>query len=140
HDGLVNYLWWALKTYGVNEGDSAPVHTSISFDLTVTSLYTPLIAGGRIELLPEDVGAQSLLAALRKTKNRALVKLTPAHLELLNQQLRPEEAAGLARTLVIGGETLLAESLQLWREFAPDTRLINEYGPTEAVVGCCAYE
>ena len=28
----------------------------------------------------------------------------------------------------------------MWREFAPATRLINEYGPTETVVGCCVYE
>ena len=33
------------------------------------------------------------------------------------------------------------EQLSFWREHAPDTRpLINEYGPTETVVGCCVYE
>jgi len=46
----------------------------------------------------------------------------------------------MSRTFVIGGENLLAESLHLWREAAPETRLINEYGPTETVVGCCVYE
>ncbi len=30
--------------------------------------------------------------------------------------------------------------LTFWREAAPHTRLINEYGPTETVVGCCVYE
>jgi amino acid adenylation domain-containing protein len=140
HDGLVNYLCWAKQAYGMTAGGSAPVHTSISFDLTVTSLLTPLIAGARVELLPEDVGAQSLLEALRRAKDWTLVKLTPTHLEVLREELRPAEVAGLTRTIVIGGESLFAESLQLWREFAPETRLINEYGPTEAVVGCCVYE
>jgi amino acid adenylation domain-containing protein len=140
HRGLVNYLCFAVKAYGAEPGGSVPVHTSISFDLTVTSLFTPLMAGGRVELLPEDVGAQHLLTALRSAKNRTLVKITPAHLELLSQQLSPGEAQGMARTLVIGGENLLAESLRLWREAAPSTRLINEYGPTETVVGCCIYE
>ena len=46
----------------------------------------------------------------------------------------------MARTLVIGGENLLAEHLTLWRGSASATRLINEYGPTETVVGCCIYE
>jgi acyl-coenzyme A synthetase/AMP-(fatty) acid ligase/acyl carrier protein len=46
----------------------------------------------------------------------------------------------MSRTFVIGGENLLAESLQLWRDAAPEARLINEYGPTETVVGCCVYE
>ena len=140
HSGLVNYLWWAVKAYLVQAGESVPVHTSISFDLTVTGMYAPLLAGGRIEILPEDAGGQNLVAALRNGKNCSLVKITPAHLALLNQQLRLEEAAGRTKLFVIGGENLLAESLNLWREFAPATRLINEYGPTETVVGCCVYE
>jgi len=140
HGGLVNYLSWAVKTYSVQAGGSVPVHTSISFDLTVTGMYTPLLAGGRVEILSEDVGGQSLLKALRKGKDRSLVKITPAHLELLNQQISPEEAAGTTKVFVIGGENLVAESLLLWRKFAPAVRLINEYGPTETVVGCCTYE
>src|SRR5204862_1809354 len=81
-----------------------------------------------------------LLEMLRQRGDRTLVKITPAHLDLLRQQLRPGEAAGLTRCFVIGGENLLAESLRFWREHAPRTRLINEYGPTETVVGCCVYE
>jgi amino acid adenylation domain-containing protein len=138
--GLVNYLTWAIKTYGVKPGGSVPVHSSISFDLTVTSLYTPLLAGARVELLAEDAAAQSLLAALQRQKGRSLVKITPAHLELLSQQLTPDEVADMTNVFVIGGENLLAEKLRMWREFAPATRLINEYGPTETVVGCCVYE
>jgi amino acid adenylation domain-containing protein len=140
HSGLANYLTWAIGAYGVEAGCSVPVHSSISFDLTVTSLYPALLAGGKIELLREDVGAQNLVAALKKAENRSLVKITPAHLELLSQQLSPQEAAGVTKTFVIGGEALLAENLVLWREFAPATRLINEYGPTETVVGCCVHE
>jgi amino acid adenylation domain-containing protein len=138
--GLVNYLSWAIKSYAVQPGGSVPVHTSTSFDLTVTGLYPPLLVGGRVEILPEDVGGQSLVKALRNGKDRSLVKITPAHLELLNQQIKPEEAQGSTRVFVIGGENLVAESLALWRKSAPATRLINEYGPTETVVGCCTYE
>ena len=140
HRGLVNYLWWAIRTYNLQVGGSVPVHSSISFDLTVTSLYPALLAGGQVELLAEDVGAQNLLAALRQRKDRNLVKITPAHLEALSLQVSAEEVAGMTKTFVIGGENLLAESLQLWRDHAPGTRIINEYGPTETVVGCCVYE
>ena len=140
HRGLVNYLWWAIRTYAVEPGYPVPVHTSISFDLTVTSLYTTLLGGGKVELLPEDVGAQNLLAALLRAGNRGLVKITPAHLELLSSQIGPDQSAGVARAFVIGGENLLAETLQLWRDHAPSTRLFNEYGPTETVVGCCVHE
>ena len=42
-------------------------------------------------------------------------------------------------SFVIGGENLTAEVIAFWQKFAPDTVLINEYGPTETVVGCCVY-
>jgi amino acid adenylation domain-containing protein len=140
HAGLVNYLCWAVDAYAVEKGGSVPCHSSIAFDLTVTSLYPALIAGGQVELLPEDIAAQNLLAALRRGEVRNLVKITPAHLNALTQQLRPQELAGLTKAFVIGGENLPAESLSAWRDQASDTRLINEYGPTETVVGCCVYE
>jgi amino acid adenylation domain-containing protein len=140
HRGLVNYLWWAISAYGVRAGGSVPVHSSVSFDLTVTSLYPALLAGAHVELLPEQAGARHLLDALRRRGGRDLVKITPAHLELITHELGPAEAAGLTRACVIGGENLTNEILQPWRDFAPRTRLINEYGPTETVVGCCVYE
>ncbi|WP_084803573.1 non-ribosomal peptide synthetase [Bradyrhizobium sp. NAS80.1] len=140
HRGLVNYLWWAIRTYPVESGFSAPVHTSISFDLTVTSLYTTLLGGGTVELVPEDVGAQNLLATLLRADKHGLVKITPAHLELLGTQVDADQAAGMARAFVIGGENLVAETLRLWRDHAPSIRLFNEYGPTETVVGCCVHE
>jgi len=40
--------------------------------------------------------------------------------------------------LVIGGEALASETVRVWRE--QGTRLVNEYGPTETVVGSCVYE
>ena len=46
----------------------------------------------------------------------------------------------MAQTLIIGGEALTAEQIASWRTEAPHIRLLNEYGPTETVVGCCVYE
>src|SRR5687767_4666576 len=85
HSGLTNYISWAIEAYGVSAGDSVPVHSSISFDLTVTSLYPALLVGAEVELLPEEGGADGLLQALRRRCDRALVKITPAHLDLLRQ-------------------------------------------------------
>src|SRR6185436_12981989 len=143
HRGLANYLVFSRQAYlmgAAGDDGGAPVHSSLGFDLTITSLLTPLAAGVPVTLVPEDQGAAGLAAALRAGPGFGLVKLTPAHLEVLRQVLPARECAGRTRAFVIGGEALWAESLAFWREHAPDTRLINEYGPTEAVVGCAVYE
>jgi len=139
HRGLTNYLSWAVRAYPVAEGQGAPVHSSLSFDLTITALFAPLLTGRAAHLLPERPGVETLTEALRGASDYSLVKLTPAHLELLGQQLEPARAAGRTRSFIIGGENLRAESIAFWRDAAPETMLVNEYGPTETVVGCCVY-
>jgi amino acid adenylation domain-containing protein len=140
HEGLVNYLYWAMHAYRVNDGEGVPLHSPIVFDLTVTSLFAPLLTGRKIILLPEESGVDGLADLLLGHQNLSFVKLTPAHLDILNEQLSTADIAGRTRALIIGGEALAAETVALWRERAPQTRLINEYGPTETVVGCCVYE
>jgi amino acid adenylation domain-containing protein/non-ribosomal peptide synthase protein (TIGR01720 family) len=140
HESLANYLQWATREYKVMEGNGAPVHSPIGFDLTITGLFVPLLAGRRVILVPEDKGIAGLSEALLQEGNASLVKLTPSHLEVLNQLLPMEARKGLSRAFIIGGEALLGSNLTNWRQHAAGTRLINEYGPTETVVGCCVYE
>jgi amino acid adenylation domain-containing protein len=139
HRGLANYLAWCTRAYNVAHGEGSPVHSSIAFDLTVTALWAPLVAGRRVDLLDEDLGIEQLSEALRWSRDYSLVKITPAHLRALGDQLGPEDAPGRTRAFIIGGEQLTAEHVAFWRAHAPETALINEYGPTETVVGCCVY-
>ena len=140
HRAVVNYLSWCTEYYQAGAGQGSPMHTSISFDLTVTSLYAPLLSGGAVVLVNEEQGLAMLSSGIGGDEDYSLVKLTPAHLELLSRETEGKPVAGWSRVLVIGGEALAGESLQYWQEQAPGTRLINEYGPTETVVGCSIYE
>ncbi|MEM9354718.1 MAG: amino acid adenylation domain-containing protein [Pseudomonadota bacterium] len=146
HRGLMNYLNWCVDAYGASLGSGAAVSTSIGFDATITSLFSPLLVGRKVVLLPEERELFALYQALQE--EFSLVKLTPSHLEILRSLLVAEQAKDAhgrfptirVRVMVIGGEALSAKSVAFWRNVAPATRLINEYGPTEAVVGCCFYE
>ena len=138
HRGLVNYLSWCTEAYEVAKGCGAPVHSSISFDLTITSLFSPLMVGRSVFLVAD--GIENLVETLLARDNYSLVKITPAHLLALAELMPAREVAGRVRALIIGGEALRMESLAFWRAHAASTRLINEYGPTETVVGCSVYE
>ncbi|OUD14132.1 hypothetical protein TPSD3_07295 [Thioflexithrix psekupsensis] len=145
HRGLVNYLTWAVQAYEVAQGSGVPVHASMSFDATITSLFAASLAGKPLFLLPEkqheaEVVTTDLLALLNSSSHLSLIKLTPAHLELLNPLLNTETLQQQCRYVILGGEALTTKQVAIWREFAPNIRLINEYGPTETVVGCCVYQ
>ena len=131
---LLNYLHWALEQYVGGERLSFGLCTSVSFDLTVTALYLPLLSGGRIVIY--EPGAEAVAAVLRENQVEVL-KLTPSHLEQLRGM--GHEGSRLRR-LIVGGEAL---SERLAREvvesFGNRLELYNEYGPTEATVGCMVH-
>ena len=144
HRGVVNYLSWCTQEYKVAENSGAPINSSIAFDATITSIFSPLLVGRRVLLLPEVGEIEALSRSLQTREQErgedfSLVKITPAHLEMLNSLVNWENRSQ-TRALILGGEALLAKTLEYWRSYAPHTRLINEYGPTETVVGCCIYE
>ncbi|BAZ19381.1 non-ribosomal peptide synthase (plasmid) [Kalymmatonema gypsitolerans NIES-4073] len=140
HQGLVNYLIWCTQAYAVADGSGAPVHSSIGFDATITSLFSPLLVGKKVVLLPDKQEIEALGAILCSQSQFSLVKITPAHLDLLSFLIPNWSANNQTRAFIIGGEALSGKSVSFWRDKAPSTKLINEYGPTETVVGCCVYE
>lgn len=139
HGGLANYLLWARERYDVGKL-GAPVHSSVSFDLTISALFLPLISGGRVILLRNEKGIEDLTKVLSGSSGFDLVKLTPSHLDALSSGLDAGRNMVPVRVLVVGGESLSYEQLAFWRRSSPSTRVINEYGPTETVVGCVTFE
>lgn len=138
--GLDNYIDWACDAYEVTAGSGSPLHTSISFDLTITSLLPALAVGRPVIIVPEAEGMGGLASLLVRRKHSSPLKLTPAHMSVLNSLLAPSEAPECARVFVIGGEQLRPEHVAKLRSLMPGARFINEYGPTETVVGCCIHE
>ena len=101
---------------------------------------TPLICGGPIRLLSEKKEVDGLEEQVRAVQGCGLVKITPAHLDMLGQRLLSDRASSSVGVFVVGGEALWPSTVELWRQIQPEVRLVNEYGPTETVVGCIVQE
>ena len=132
HYGLNNYLSWCASEYFGRSGSGSAVHTPLGFDLTVTSLLAPLAAGQSVTLLPESGAGRDLLELAEQEAHFRVLKLTPGHLRMLART----RVRCRADVLVVGGEALSGDDLRDLAELMPDARIVNEYGPTEAVVGC----
>ncbi|MDL2410959.1 AMP-binding protein, partial [Rhizobium calliandrae] len=136
HRGMANYLSWACDVY--DPRSSSVVSSSLAFDATVTSLFAPLMSGGHTQLLTErdEIGG----LRVKISAECGIIKITPSHLDALGQQLLVETTDGQVGTFVIGGEALSSSTVELWRRIQPTARMVNEYGPTETVVGCVFYD
>lgn len=137
HQSLLNYLCWANDVYPIREREVFPLFSSFAFDFTLTSIFLPLACGGEIriyESLEEERGFQSILAETGNT----ILKITPSHIPLL-LDARPDKSN--LHTIVVGGENLTVEACRrLHGHFHGKVRIFNEYGPTEATIGCMTYQ
>ena len=133
HRSLVNYIWWARDMYVRGETLAFALYSSLAFDLTVTSIFTPLITGNRIVIYRED-GGSSAIEQILKDNKVGVLKLTPSHLALVKIR---DNSSSRIRRLIVGGEQFETElAAAVLRSFDGNVEIINEYGPTEATVGC----
>lgn len=136
HNSLVNYILWAKKTY-VEESEVFALYSSISFDLTVTSIFTPLLSGGQIAIY-YDTGGDFILNKVIIDNKATIVKVTPAHLTLIKDL---DNRNSKIKRFIVGGENLKeAIAKQVKESFDGKIEIYNEYGPTEATVGCMIYK
>ena len=133
HRGLTNHLSWLLGAVPLTGERGSPLHSSIAFDLAVTSIYPPLLTGGDLTVLPDDGGIDRLREVV--DDGFGVLKLTPSHLVAL---LAAPRARSGSESLVVGGEVLRWSTMEAWWSRNPGSVIVNEYGPTETVVASTA--
>jgi amino acid adenylation domain-containing protein len=135
HGSLDNYTGWALEYYtGDGRCRHSALFTSLSFDFTLTGILCPLLSGGSVKVYNSSAGMDEILQDMfNENTVTDLVKLTPSHITILGQ-------LGIKGTnvkrVVVGGEELTLRQVSVLRSISEEMEIINEYGPTEATVGC----
>lgn len=133
HGAIYNYLQFAQDTYLKPERKEViALITSPSVDMTLTSLLLPMISGGCLAIYNAGSNLQNLVAALNDPQV-TLLKCTPTHLSLMSKE---NSGTSQIKTLIVGGEALPNPEVLRIEKLLPNVRVYNEYGPTEATVGC----
>ncbi|MGW0395964.1 amino acid adenylation domain-containing protein, partial [Streptomyces sp. NPDC003042] len=137
HQPAVNYLAVSAELYPGVAGH-ALLHSPLSFDLTVTGLFAPLLNGGCVHLADlEELHERHLAGALPEGLPQiTFLKATPSHLPLITELPGGYAPRG---DLVLGGESLTGRAVRTALEAHPGMTVLNEYGPTETIVGCTTW-
>lgn len=141
HKALVNYLVNAADLYFSKEArySGAYLQLPLSFDASLTTLLAPLLCGKQV------VMAETCQASCFNDPNFVrhmpydVIKLTPLQFSWLEKAINGRPLP-LSRYIVAGGENLHARHFAFLRHRGLETEIINEYGPTEATVGCMNYK
>jgi amino acid adenylation domain-containing protein len=125
HRSVTGLLSWARAEFTAEELAKVLASTSLSFDVSVFELFTPLTAGGSIEIVP------NLLALTSGPWRGSMVSAVPT---ALAHVLAAPGTAARAPVVALCGEALTGQVVTTIRSTVPGARTINIYGPTETTV------
>ncbi len=143
HGALGRQLAFGPRYYRFSPQDRLLHTASFSFDVAFEDLLAPLTVGAAVIFSDPDLPAPAQLLADIRHRGVTAVDLTPAYWAQILDEVEKHDTTGLEEltTVIVGGEALPPSAVERWCRLAPPTqRLLNAYGPTEAVITTTIYE
>ncbi len=130
------------REYGLSPEDRVLAFAAQTFDPFLEQVLAPLLVGASVALRGPDVWAPDEFAARVEALGLTVANVTPAYFAQLVSE--PPVVAALRhglRLVIVGGEALPPAAVLAWEEGGVGApRLLNAYGPTEAVMTATLYE
>jgi amino acid adenylation domain-containing protein len=128
---LINYCLLVNEDYfNSQSGYSIGLITSLTFDLSLTTVFPTLLRGDSIVIYVQD-NVEDLLTSGFLSNLRS-IKLTPSHLSVLEDLSLKSTNVEIC---IVGGEELKPHHVSTLKKLNKNIKIINEYGPTETTIG-----
>lgn len=135
HRGLRSYLRFIARDYGLGPHTTTLQVAPPGYDASIRDTFAPLVAGGRVVLLPRAgiLTAEGFLDAIDRFGANTVLSTTPSFLTFLTRH--PDAAHRLTglRLVVSSGESLRPFLTAGGRSLLAG-ELVNQYGPTECTM------
>ncbi len=144
HRQLLNTLDGMWELYRFTERDVVPCLASMTFDISLFEVLSPLLAGGRLVL----VDARHALEAEELGQLLSQVTFWHSVPGLMRRMLEVVASPGgdgvradysQVRALFVGGDAVAPELLHAMRGRFPRAEVFVAYGPTEAAIVCALH-
>ncbi|KAK3816004.1 MAG: Non-ribosomal peptide synthetase module [Benniella sp.] len=131
HRGVVNLIHGRPESFGISTSSRALLFTSLSFDHSVSEIFSALTGGACLHLVQDEIRLdRPKLWEYFEQHSITHTSITPT----LLQDSKDSPSLKTPLTFIIMGETLPATLIPQVQKAIPNGNIINEYGPTETTV------
>jgi D-alanine--poly(phosphoribitol) ligase subunit 1 len=138
-NNIINYITRIDNLLAIKPSDKVGQFFELSFDLSVHDLFSCWAKGAALYVIPIN----QLFCPTHFIKEHELTVFSavPSILSFIDKfnLLTPNNLPNL-RVSCFGGEKLLTKQALKWQECAPNSRVINLYGPTEFTIVATYYQ
>ncbi|EGN97660.1 hypothetical protein SERLA73DRAFT_161607 [Serpula lacrymans var. lacrymans S7.3] len=139
HAGMTNFVNNCLME--IQPGDRVAMVNNPSFDASSLDIWDTLCHGGTIFVFTGHLAdSEAVVSFFReKTINKVFLPTAVFH-HVVSDIFNTASLSTTLRLLIVGGERLATAAVKSFFRHAPDTRLVNIYGPTEATICTTTFE
>lgn len=141
HRGVIDYIDWAVGTFGIGStsviGNQAPFY----FDNSTLDIYLMYATGATLDLIPENIFAfpAKLIDYLNNHRISFIFWVPFVLVNMANLNILRSKKPQYLHDVFFAGEVMPNKHLNYWRRYLPECRYVNLYGPTEITVDCTYY-
>ncbi|HLZ61772.1 MAG TPA: amino acid adenylation domain-containing protein [Ktedonosporobacter sp.] len=140
HSGVLNLLNDFQQRQPLAPGERCSLWTSFGFDVSVYELFSALLVGGELHLVPEDIRIEGMqFIEWLYTQQICSAYIPPILLTDLHIWLQKATQTLPLRRLLVGVEPIPEHLLLEIKSRLPALMLINGYGPTETTICSTLY-
>ncbi len=133
HYSGLSYARLSAATYGVRSNDRLGNHSPLHFDMSTFEFLTGPLAGATTVIVPEAYTKlpASLSQLIERERLTIWYSVPLALIHLLHRGVLDRRDLSSLRWVLFGGEIFPSKYIRHLREFVPDARFSNVYGPAE---------
>lgn len=132
--GLIHFLNWEIDTLGLAPGTRAAMLSSPSFDVVLREMFAPLLSGGELHVAETGTRtAQDAVLPWLADHRIEIVHVVPSLTARWTSSVH-RSCLKVIRWTLFAGEPLYSSHVEAWRHVAPNSRVVNLYGPSETTL------
>lgn len=136
---LLAYLDFVVPYCGLTTHDRTSQTFDLTFDLSVHDLFVTWLSGACLYVLPESA-LFSPGSFIKKHQITAWFSVPSTGAIMQKFGMLKENSYPSLKLSLFCGEALPTNMAITWQKSAPNSKVVNFYGPTEATIACGYYE
>ncbi len=140
HRAAAEHFQVFARVLGIAPGDRVLQFAAPGFDVALEQTLVPLLAGATLVLRGPEAWTPAAWPARARELGITVANLAPAFWREVAEAAEDVELPGL-RVMAVGADVMPSDAVHAWRgRVRTPARLLNVYGPTEAVVSATVHD
>lgn len=141
HHSLMCYIEAYSKVMGIEETDRLGNQSPLDYIAAIRDMYLPLKHGCSTLIIPKEyfMEPNRLFGCMNEYQVTSVGWSVSAFTIALSLGAFEEVGLTSLKKVCFSGSVMPAKCLRVWQQNLPDTRFVNQYGPTEATASCTYY-